>query len=69
MAMFEPKPWVNPFGKIGVFFVLEYRKRNFLSLYCVKNKVGKMAFFGPKPWANPFWKNVNFMIFLTFWFL
>ena len=27
------------------FFVLEYRKRHFPSLYCLKNKVGKMAIF------------------------
>ena len=53
MAIFGPKPSVNHFGKIsifrlfklfvfiaqkGVLFVLEYRKRNFPSLYCLKKK-------------------------------
>ena len=38
------------------FFVLEYRKRHFPGLYCLKKKVGKMAIFGPKPWVNPFGK-------------
>ena len=48
MAIFGPKPWVNPFEKMsifrlfellvfiaykGVFFVLEYRKKNFAGLY------------------------------------
>ena len=71
MAIFGPKPWVNPFGKMSifrvfelvvfiaqkcVFFVLEYRKRHFPGLYCQKKKVGKMAIFGAKPWVNPFGK-------------
>ena len=38
------------------FFVLEYRKRHFPGLYCLKKKVGKMAIFRPKPWVNPFAK-------------
>ena len=38
------------------FFVVEYRKRHFPGLYCLKKKVGKMAIFGPKPWVNPFGK-------------
>ena len=38
------------------FFVLEYRKRHFPGLYCLKRKVGKMAIFGPKPWVNNFGK-------------
>ena len=66
MAIFEPKPWVNPFGKMSIFrvfellvflslkrrfFVVEYRKRHFPRLYFLKKKtVGKMAIFGPKPW-------------------
>ena len=36
--------------------VLEYRKRHFPGLYCLKKKVGKMAVFGPKPRVNPFGK-------------
>ena len=78
MAIFGPKPWVNPFGKKaifrlfkllvsvaekGLFFVTEYRKRHFPGLYCLKKKVGKMAIFGPKPWVNPFGKVSIFRLF------
>ena len=71
MAIFGPKPWVNPFGKMSIFrrfellcfyslerpfFVLEYRKRNFPGLYCVKKKYGKMAIFGLIQWVKPFGK-------------
>ena len=71
MAIFGPKPFVNPFGKklkffdslnflflqsIKVFFVLEYRKRHFPGLYCLKKKFLKMAIFGPKGWVNSFGK-------------
>ena len=45
------------------FFVLEYRKRHFRGLYCLKRKVGKMAIFGPKPWVNPFGKVSIFGLF------
>ena len=45
------------------FFVLEYRKRHFLGLYCLKKKVRKMAIFGPKPWVNPFGKMSIFRLF------
>ena len=83
MAIFEPKLWVNPFRKMSIFsifwtscfyslerrfFVLEYSKRHFPGLHCLKKKVGKMAIFGPIPWVNPLWKNVNFSIFWTFCF-
>ena len=66
MAIFGPKPWVNPFGKMSIFglfgtscfyslerrlFALEYCKRHFPGLYFPKIKVGKMAIFGPKPWT------------------
>ena len=47
------------------FFVLEYCKRHFPSLYCLKRKGWKKAICGPKPWVNPFWKNVNFSTFWT----
>ena len=50
------------------FFVLEYRKRHSLCLYCQKKKVGKMASFRPKPWVNPFWKTVNISTFWTLCF-
>ena len=82
MATFGPKAWVNPLEKCQFFnflyfffyslercfVVLEYRKRLFPGLYCLKKKVGKMAIFEPKPWVNPFWKNVNFFTFWTFCF-
>ena len=78
MAIFEPKPWVNPLGKNvnfstiwtscfysleRRFFVLEYHKRHFPGLYCLKKKVVKMAIFGPKPWVNPFGKMSIFRLF------
>ena len=37
------------------FFLLEYRKRHFPGLYCLK-KNGKMANFGPKLCVNPYGK-------------
>ena len=65
MAIFGPKPWVNPFEKNvnfstfstscfytleRHFFVLQYRKRHFPNLYYLKKKkVGKKAIFGPNP--------------------
>ena len=78
MDIFGPNPWVNPFGKMSVFglfellvfyspkrrfLVLEYRKRHFAGLYCLKKKVGKMAIFGPKPWVNPSGKISIFGLF------
>ena len=45
------------------FLVLEYRKRYFSGLYCLKEKVGKMAIFGPKQWVNPFGKMSIFQLF------
>ena len=46
-----------------VFVVLDYRKKHFPGLYCLKKKVGKMAIFGPKPWVNPFGKMLIFRLF------
>ena len=78
MAIFGPKPWVNPLGKMAIFrlfglfyfysldrrfFVLEYHKRHFPGLYCLKKKVGKMAIFRPKPWVNPLGKMSIFRLF------
>ena len=133
MAIFGPKPWVNPFGKMSIFrlfqvlvfiaqkgvfslqnivktfsypifpektklekwpfldqnyglplwknvnfstfstscfyslerrfFALEYRKRHFPGLYCLKKKVEKMAIFGSKPWINPSGKMSFFRFF------
>ena len=45
------------------FFGLEYRKRHFSGLNCLKNKVGKIAIFGPKPWVNPSGKISIFRLF------
>ena len=47
----------------GVFFVLEYRKRHFPGLYCLKKKVTKMPILGPKPWVNPFGEMSIFRLF------
>ena len=45
------------------FFVLEYGKRHFPGLYCLKKKLGKMGIFRPKPWVNPFGKMSIFRLF------
>ena len=45
-------------------FVLEYLKRYFPGLHCLKKKVWEMTIFGPKPWVNPLGK---MSIFSTFW--
>ena len=78
LAIFRPKPLVNPFRKMSIFllfhllvfyslerrfFVLEYHKRHFPGLYFQKKKVGKMAIFGTKPWAKPFGKMSIFRLF------
>ena len=75
MAIFGPKPWVNPFRKMSVFwtscfysperrfFVLAYRKRHFPGLYCLRRKVEKMVIFGSIPWVNPFGKTWIFQLF------
>ena len=77
MAIFGPKPWVNPFGKMSIFrlfelFVFIAQKGVFLCQnmvkdiflpYIAKTKVEKMAFFGPKPWVNPFGKMSIFQLY------
>ena len=70
-AIFGQQPSVNPFEKISIFrlfelllfialkrrfFDLEYRKRHFPGLYCLKKKNEKMGSFETKPWVNPFGK-------------
>ena len=77
MAIFGPKPRVNPSRKMsifwhfkllvvlaqkGVFFVLEYPKRHFPGLYCLRRKVGNMAIFWPIPWVKPFGKTSIFLL-------
>ena len=84
MAIFGPKPGFNLFGKMLIFrlfelfcfyslerrfFVVEYRKRHFPGLYCLKRKVEKMALFRPKPWVNPFGKKSIFRLFEVFAFI
>ena len=59
MAIFGPRAWVNPFGKISIFpgfevlvffslerrfFVLQYRKTYFPGLYCPPKKLEKWPF-------------------------
>ena len=78
MGIFEPKPWVNRFGKMSIFgffellvfiaqkrpsFVVEYFKKHSPGLHCLKKKVGKSVIFGPKLWVNPFGKMSIFGLF------
>ena len=80
MAIFEPKRCVNPFGKMSIFRLfstccfyslerrflsLDYNKRHFPCLYCLKKKVDKMAIFEPKRCVNPFGKMSIFRLFST----
>ena len=84
MAIFGPKPWVNPFGKMPIlglfelyffyslerrFIVVEYDKRHFPGLYCAKKKVGKMAIFIPKSRFNHFGKMSIFPLFELYVFI
>ena len=77
MAIFGPKPWVNPFGKMTVFGLFELLvfiaqkgvfsfknivKDIFLAYITFKKKLGKMAFFRPKPWVNPIGKMSIFAV-------
>ena len=78
MAIFEPKPWVNPLGKMSIFstfwttcfyslqrrfFVLEYHKGHFPGLYCLKKKSWKNGHFGTKTIGLPLCKNISFSTF------
>ena len=82
-AIFEPKPWVNPFAKRsifrlfellvfiaqkGVFFVLEYRKRHFPGLYYIKKKLKKGPFLDQNHGLTPLEK-CQFFDFSNFLFL
>ena len=53
LGLFEPFVFMS---WKGVFFILEYRKRHFLGVNCLKKKVGKMAISGLKAWVNAFAK-------------
>ena len=83
LTFFGPKPLVNPLKNIsifrfvnflffiaykGVFFLLQYRKRRYPAVYCLKQKVARIAIFVPKAWVNPFVKMSFFSSFLTFCF-
>ena len=63
MAIFTPKPWINPFEKLSIFrffctsffvslercfFVLDYRKGHFPKLYCGQKKRWKNGSFWSK---------------------
>ena len=78
MAIFGPKIWVNPFGKMSIFRVFELLvfvvqrdvfsfqnivKDIFLAYIFLKIKVGKMAIFGLKIWVNPFGKMSIFRVY------
>ena len=78
MAIFIPKPWVNPFEIMSIFcdffnffllkptkaffFVLEYCKRHFSGLYYLKKKL-KNGHFWTKNMGYPLGKNVNLSSF------
>ena len=78
MAIFGPKPWVNPFAKMSIFrlferlfyslercfFVVEYRKRHSSGLYCVKkNKFKKWPFLDQNHGLTPLEKCEFFRFF------
>ena len=79
MAIFGPKPWVNPFEQMSIFrlfehlvfisykrrffFVLQYRKRHFPGVYCLKKKVGIMALFDQNHGLSPLEKMSTFRVF------
>ena len=62
MASFEPKAWVNPFGKMSIFLeyrksqFLEYRKSQFPNQYCRKKMLEKWPYWDEKSLVNPFGK-------------
>ena len=79
MAIFGPKPWVKPFGKMSIFklfhlffFIAEKRVFSFKNIvkdiflaYMPNKKNWKIGHFGPKPWLNPFGKKSIFRPFST----
>ena len=80
MAIFGPKPWVNPLVKISIstfwtssfyslerrFFVLEYRKRHFLGLYSLKKKSWKNGHFSDQNHGLTPLEKCQFFDFLNF---
>ena len=84
MAIFRHKPWVNPLGKMsifrfsellvfiaqnGVFVVLEYRKRHFPCLYCLKKKLEKWSFLVQNHRLTLFGKMAIFRLFVLLVFI
>ena len=77
MAIFGPKPWVwknvnfSTFWTFYLyslkrrFFVLEYRKRHFPGLHCLKKKVGNMTILDQNHGLTPLEK-CQFFDFLNF---
>ena len=78
MAIFGPKPWIKPFGKMSIFrlfdllllitlkgvFSFQNIIKDIFLAYCLKKKKPeKMAIFGPKPWVNPFEKISIYRLF------
>ena len=84
MTIFKPKPWVNPFGKMsifrllellvfiaqkGVFLILKYRKRHFPGLYGLRKKhLEKWRFLDQIQGLNPFGKMSILRLFELFVF-
>ena len=79
MAIYGPKPLVNPFGKMSIFltfwtsslysletrfFVLEFRERDFPGLYRLKKQLEKWPFLEQNH-VNPF-KNMSFFRLFEF---
>ena len=82
MAIFGPKPWVNPFREMLIFrrfellvfiaqknqfFVLEYHEIHFPTLYCEKKKLEKWPFLDQNHGLTPLEK-CQFFDFLNFLF-
>ena len=77
MAIFGPKPWVNPFGKISTFrlfellvfiaqkgvFSFQNNIKDIFLAYIDKKKIEKWPFLDQKPWVNPFKKISIFPLF------
>ena len=83
MAIFEPKPWVNPFGKMSIFGLFELLifiapkgvfsfqnivKDIFLAYIVFKKKCEKWPFLNQNHGLTPL-ENCQFLDFLNFFFL
>ena len=77
MAIFRPKPWVNPFRKMSIFpifdllvfiaqkgiFLFQNIVKDIFLVSIAKKRSWKNAIFGPKPWVTPFRKMSLFRLF------